>query len=171
MILKGFNDDYTLENQVECGYQGCVYRARSTVDYLCKAVKIISKLSLREHKLMNKCLTNEISIMRHTTHKNLLKLHRIYEDEMNIYLVSNYYAAGDLEKATKGRKILDEHKIQEIMRNLLEAVADLHANDIIHRDIKPTNILMNKIDSYSDISLCDFGMSTYTWREEDTSEF
>ena len=80
MILKGFNEDYSLEKQIGFGYEGSVYLGRNNDNHLYQAVKVIKKEVLREHDLMNKCIINEIQIMRSAQHKHILKIDRIYEE-------------------------------------------------------------------------------------------
>lgn len=126
------------------------------------AVKIIdkSKLSPTEKEL----LRTEIAILKLVTHSNIIQLHDIYEDRINIYLVTELVNGGDLYKRINGRSRYTESEARMVMYPLLESVAYLHRLGIVHRDIKPENILCG--DKLSDLKIADFGLSKLVHPEE-----
>jgi serine/threonine protein kinase len=52
-----------------------------------------------------------------------------------------------------------EDKSIKIFRNILQVIEDLHSNKIIHHDIKPSNIMLQKLDNDHEIMLIDFGLA------------
>ena len=73
---------------------------------------------------------------------NIINLYEVYEGDNNIYLIIDLAEGGSLYNEMKTRKYLFSRKeIQQIMRNLLEALAYMHSRGIMHRDLKPENIL------------------------------
>ena len=95
----------------------------------------------------------EISILNYVSHANLLDLDKIvYTSDNKCYSIIFEYMEKDL-KSVIGE--LSIYQIKRYSNQLLQAVEYLHINGIIHRDIKPQNILIKG----NDIKLADYGIS------------
>ena len=91
---------------------------------------------------------------------NITHLNEIFEDEKKIYLIMDYCEGGDLMEflIRKGPLSLKDSRI--IMRQLLLVLDFIHNIGILHRDLKPQNILLSNSDPNSlEIKLSDFGFS------------
>lgn len=64
-------------------------------------------------------------------------MYGFFEDVKNIYLIMEVATGGQLFKQLKKNQSMSEHRVAGIMRQVCNAVNELHANRIIHRDIKP----------------------------------
>lgn len=95
-------------------------------------------------------------------HPNIVKLYEIYQDQKNIYLITEYLEGGEVFDLILKTKHFNENIAAKIMKQLLSAVAYCHNKQIVHRDLKPENLLLVKPDSF-DIKVIDFGLSrTFT---------
>ncbi|EGR28201.1 hypothetical protein IMG5_181300 [Ichthyophthirius multifiliis] len=122
---------------------------------------------------------NEVNIMKQINHQHLLKLYEVWENSHSFFYVMELANAGSLQnrisqaKKQKNDKIynnqtsiLNEQEIQTSMKQLLQALVYLQEKNIIHRDIKPDNILFKKIvnkqKNTEQLSalFVDFGLST-----------
>lgn len=90
---------------------------------------------------------------------HLLRIHKFYEGENNIYCVGDHYSGGTLYEYIKEHgKPREQHSIA-IIRQLLQALYYLETHSLIHRDIKPENIIFED-GSQQTVSLVDFGFMT-----------
>ncbi len=102
-----------------------------------------------------------IAMMRHP---NIVGVHRIFEDNQTAYMVLDLIQGRDLLDIIKDkRETLSPAQIKEILIKLLDAVDLVHRNDLLHRDISPDNILLDK---WGTPVLIDFGAA----REEASRE-
>ena len=86
---------------------------------------------------------NEISILRHVNYNGCIKLHEIHETANSVYFILEEIKGGIfLSLENKQKKILTKSEIKYVLESLLNTLKYLHKNNIIHRDIKPDNILM-----------------------------
>ena len=84
---------------------------------------------------------NEISILRHLKHPNIINLYEVYEGEDYVHLVFELIKGGELQAKIKSRVKFTEPQAALLMHKLLETVFFCHANGYIHRDIKPANLI------------------------------
>jgi serine/threonine protein kinase len=77
-----------------------------------------------------------------------------------------YCAGGSLGDAIKRFGVLPEHMLRQWLGQILTAIDELQRRNIIHRDIKPDNILLTHTDlAQADVKLADFGLSKQlSWR-------
>ena len=89
-------------------------------------------------------------------HPNIIGIQNLMEadNDMDIYIVCDYMET-DLHAAIKGNILQDVHK-QYILYQILKALKYMHSGELIHRDMKPSNILLN---SDCSAKLCDFGLA------------
>ena len=97
--------------------------------------------------------------MRKLNHPNIIHLFEVHETENTIYMIMDYLEGGQLLEMLRVNRKVPEAEIVKIFIHILNGVAYLHENNIMHRDIKPDNILLN---SDGEIKLCDFGLSGFT---------
>ncbi|CAD8154031.1 unnamed protein product [Paramecium octaurelia] len=114
-------------------------------------------------KFMQGAQIQETSIMESLKHKNIIKLYQYFKHGNCQYLVMEYAAGGSLNEFMK--QSLDESTISQIMHSIFTGIQYLHSKQIIHRDIKPDNILIKNTEDLSSIKIADFGLS-YQYKPE-----
>jgi len=117
----------------------------------------IKKIDLDMTSSMINRLKMEIEIMKTLDHQYIVKLYDVFYDEYYAYLIMEYSHCGDLSKYLKGRPLKEKYA-KKFAIQLSCAMKYLIERNIIHRDIKPQNILVfNK----TTIKLTDFGFARY----------
>lgn len=96
----------------------------------------------------------EINILQSVSHPNIIKLYDYKFDSNKLFLITEYCNGGNLSDWIKKEKSSTE--ILNIIKQILEALNYLQENKIMHRDIKPQNIL---IQEPLIVKICDFGFS------------
>jgi serine/threonine protein kinase len=129
----------------------------SSVNY---AVKAFSKASLEKNSTGKSALVNEINIMRAIESDYSVTLEAVYETKNSVYLVLELLEGGEIFKIDNGKLVKSHAKY--ILYNLLKALRDLRKKNIMHRDLKPDNIIFKYSDCElleNQIKLVDFGLS------------
>ena len=104
-------------------------------------------------------IQNEICIMQYVDHPNIVKYYETYDDENFLYLCLELLAGGQLkQKIEEKKQPYKEKNAAIIMEKLLMAVNHCHTLGVIHKDIKPENIMF---DIYGNVKLIDFGLSCF----------
>nr|WP_314841499.1 serine/threonine-protein kinase [uncultured Microbacterium sp.] len=145
---------YTLEAQLGQGGAAAVWRARSGSDGQACALKWIRKDTRRASR--NERFRKEIAYGLQESHPNIIKIYAHAEDDAAFYYVMDLYSATiqDIIGSEFDYAILLEYAIQ-----LCEALAHVHGDDIVHRDVKPQNILIDTADRR--LVLADFGIARF----------
>ena len=96
----------------------------------------------------------EISIHQQIRHENIVHLYSHYEDKKNVYLIMDYVDSGTLFNFISKGNGCDEKIAFNYFIQVASAVYYLHEHNLIRRDLKPENLLLDK---QGNIKLCDFG--------------
>ena len=174
MNVKNFNNNIELLYTIGKGSYGNVYLGKNKADDKCYAIKVISKSQLQS-KIVYQYFNNEIYILKHINHPNIVKYISLVEKKKDYWLIIEYCNGGSLVKAlkyhlTKFNKPVPENIVRYFIKNILTAVIYLNNKNIIHRDIKSDNILLhyeNEQDleennfTKAKIKLIDFGFARY----------
>ncbi|ESO12197.1 hypothetical protein HELRODRAFT_62924, partial [Helobdella robusta] len=121
------------------------------------AVKIIDKQRTRPSDLEK--IYREIKIHKFLKHPNIVQIYEVIETANHIFIVLELAKRGcEIFDYIVSKKRLTETDARDKFRQLLSAVAYLHTNKIVHRDLKVENLLL---DGDNNIKLCDFGFCNY----------
>ncbi|XP_053213603.1 TRAF2 and NCK-interacting protein kinase-like isoform X3 [Panonychus citri] len=158
--LKDPTGIFELVEVVGNGTYGQVYKGRHTKTGQLAAIKIMDVTEDEEEEIKL-----EINVLKkYSHHKNIATYFGAFIDKSppgkddKLWLVMEYCGAGsvtDLVKTTKGQSLKEEW-ISYICREILRGLSHLHANKIIHRDIKGQNVLLT---DNAEVKLVDFGVS------------
>lgn len=118
------------------------------------AIKIIDKTQLNTNSLEK--LFREVSIMKVLNHPNIVKLYEVIETEKTLYLAMEYVSNGEVFEYLVKNGRMKEDVARQKFRQIVSAVQYLHSKNIIHRDLKAENLLL---DSNLDVKIVDFGFS------------
>ncbi|KFQ26305.1 Serine/threonine-protein kinase 36, partial [Mesitornis unicolor] len=146
-------EKYHVLEMIGEGSFGRVYKGRRKHSAQVVALKFIPKVGRSEKELKN--LQQEIEIMRGLHHPNIIQMLDSFETNKEVVLVTDY-AEGELFQILEDDGSLPEDQVQTIAAQLVSALYYLHSHRILHRDMKPQNILLGK-DGV--VKLCDFGFA------------
>ncbi|CAG0888469.1 unnamed protein product [Darwinula stevensoni] len=123
------------------------------------AAKIIdlTGADARESETLREATLREIEILRIVAgHPYIIELHDVFESDTFIFLVFELCKNGELFDYLTSVVTLSEKKTKYIMRQLLDALEYVHSKHIVHRDVKPENVLL---DDNFNVKLTDFGFA------------
>ena len=167
-------DDLTLLKCLGSGSFGEVYLTSKKGTQQKFATKMISK-SLFKYPNFKKNLDNEIQILTKLSNEYIIKLYEVKETTFYTFLIMELCDGGELstcleEYQKRYNKPFSEEIVQYLMRQIISGIKYLHDKNILHRDIKLDNILVN-FDSEEDkrnknmlkakIKIIDFGFARY----------
>ena len=144
-------DGFNVLKRLGKGSFGVVYKVRRLADNKKYAIKKIS-LQRMHGKQIDDCL-NEVRLLASLNHPNIVKFYEAFPEgkyryNMNLCIVMEYARGGDLAKEIRRYKInrmsISERKIWNYILQISDAINFLHANGIMHRDIKAANCFLSK---------------------------
>ncbi|KAK5905303.1 hypothetical protein CesoFtcFv8_006781 [Champsocephalus esox] len=118
------------------------------------AIKIIDKTQLNPTSLQK--LFREVRIMKTLNHPNIVKLFEVIETEKTLYLIMEYASGGEVFDYLVAHGRMKEKEARAKFRQIVSAVHYCHRKNIVHRDLKAENLLL---DADSNIKIADFGFS------------
>jgi tRNA A-37 threonylcarbamoyl transferase component Bud32 len=121
------------------------------------AIKTYEKFKLNDvHKKKN--VKREISILQNIDHPNIIKLYKTIDTVTQLHLVTEFVGTQSLHSYLKPKpsRRLPEAEAKKIFKQIMEGLGYLHSMDIVHRDIKLENLLL---DSKNNVKIIDFGFS------------
>jgi calcium-dependent protein kinase len=151
---------YITQKLLGVGTYGQVFLVQNkyTKEYF--AMKEIPKTS--EDLLSDNEIMDEITILKNLDHPDIVRITEFYNTDTSYFIISEYCKYGELFEQIKYE--FSETQIAVMFRQILSGIAYLHSNNIIHRDLKLENILINDIEkSYSTnedlflLKIIDFG--------------
>mmetsp|Transcript_26958 Transcript_26958/g.12617 ORF Transcript_26958/g.12617 Transcript_26958/m.12617 type:complete len:189 (+) Transcript_26958:188-754(+) len=98
----------------------------------------------------------EKNVLSFVKHPFIVSLHWAFQTKDKLYLILDYLPAGDLGEALQRERKFSEWKARIYLAEIITAIEELHRRDIIYRDLKPDNIVL---DSEGHAMLTDFGLS------------
>ncbi|CAF4876408.1 unnamed protein product [Rotaria sp. Silwood1] len=146
-------EKYMIISPIGEGSFAKVYRGREKYTGRDVALKFISKLGKTEKDLY--FLRREIDILRKMKHENIVDMINSFETNNEIVVVTERGLA-DLYQLLEDDVSLPEETVQKIACQLVSALYYLHSHRVLHRDMKPQNIL---IFPGGKVKLCDFGFA------------
>src|ERR1022692_4331175 len=142
------------------GGMGIVYKARDRETGETVALKVL-KPDLLENPTVLERFKNEMRLARKITHKNVCRIHDFHRDDEVAY-ISMQYVEGENLRALLDQKTLDQRKsftVEQglaIAQQLCAGLAEAHAQGVVHRDLKPQNVMM---DASGKVTIMDFGIA------------
>ena len=149
---------YKIGNLIGQGSYGKVYEALDEERGQLIAVKIIDKKRLNSFSSNSNSsissIESEIEILSKLNHKNIIKYYGSLQSKNHLKIFLEYCEGGSIAKMLLNYKSFTENIIRKYTKEMLEGLEYLHAHNIIHRDIKGANIL---VDRNGTCKLSDFG--------------
>ena len=157
MIIRGqkINDRYQIIRTIGEGGMANVYLAHDLILDRDVAVKILRGDLADDEKFVRRFQREAIAASS-LSHPNIVEMYDVGEDNGKYYIVMEYVEGKTLKNLIKKRGALTLPEVIDIMTQLTAAISCAHDSNIIHRDIKPQNVLI-KEDGI--VKITDFGIA------------
>ncbi|ROO89904.1 serine/threonine protein kinase [Actinocorallia herbida] len=152
---------YRLLSEIGRGGMGAVWRATDTMldrDIAVKEVTFGPGLSQREKDVLKQRTLREAKASARLNHPNVVTVHDVVEEEGRPWIVMELVPAPSLQDILDAERTIEPHRAAEIGLQVLDALRAAHARGILHRDVKPSNILITD-GSPARVVLTDFGIA------------
>ncbi|CAL8463108.1 g2642 [Coccomyxa elongata] len=148
-------EDFEVIKPISRGAFGRVYLARKRTTGDLFAIKVMRKRDLiRKNLVENACFEKEI--MSSANNPFIVRSYYSFTSKDNLYIVMEYISGGDTASLLRGMGALDESVARQYIAETVLALEWCHQQGIIHRDVKPDNLL---ISASGHIKATDFGLS------------
>ncbi|KAK6746872.1 hypothetical protein RB195_000239 [Necator americanus] len=130
------------------------------------AVKIIDTRVPSEY--VRRFLPREMALVRNLHHECVLRVYQVVDISHYVIFITEYCDGGDLLQKIKKTKRVPENEAKILFRQLVEALIYLQRSNIVHRDLKCENVLL---DRHENVKLGDFGFARYLKQNEKANTF
>jgi YVTN family beta-propeller protein len=146
---------YRLEELVGRGGMGVVYRAQDLRLKRSVALKLVAPELSQDDRFRERFLA-ETELAASLEHPNVVPIHGAGEVDGQLYLVMRYVEGYDLKALLALEKTIEPERAVAICAQVAAALDAAHARGLVHRDVKPSNVLL---DGSEHVYLADFGLS------------
>ncbi|WP_345238818.1 Stk1 family PASTA domain-containing Ser/Thr kinase [Pontibacillus salipaludis] len=156
-MLKGhlLNDRYEIRETIGGGGMANVYLGRDTILNRDVAIKVLRLEYANDDEFIAR-FRREAHSATSLSHPNIVNIYDVGEEEHIYYMVMEYVDGMTLKQYIQSYGPLDVQESLDITKQITAAITHAHDNHIVHRDIKPQNIL---IDEYKQVKVTDFGIA------------
>jgi serine/threonine protein kinase len=155
-LKDALGDVYTIEGEIGRGGMGVVYRARDERLHRRVAVKVLPP-ELAFQKEIRERFTREAQTAARLSHPHIVPIHDVGEGAGVVYFIMGLVEGESLGGRLKRRGKLPADEVRRIMKETADALSAAHALSVIHRDIKPDNILLE--GTRGRVMVTDFGIA------------
>lgn len=152
--VKHFGKYEILEELGKGGF-GTVYRVREPVLNIERAIKVLHPNLLSDDSFLTR-FKHEAQVSAHLEHSNIVPVYELDQVDGLNYIVMKYMPGGSLIDLLRRQGHLDLEETLPYFENMCAGVQFAHKNGVIHRDLKPNNLL---IDEFDHMRVSDFGFA------------
>ncbi len=147
-------DKYQIVGIVGQGGMGKIYKA---VEPGADNYIIIKQLLIKDREILTKRFKREADLMIAFKHKNIVSVYDYIKEGKSYYIVMEYIDGLSVEDLIDNKKMIDIETALLILREACKGLKYAHDKKVIHRDIKPDNILISR---KGEVKIVDFGIAT-----------
>jgi YVTN family beta-propeller protein len=164
---------HRIESELDRGGMGVVYRARHLALDVERALKVIAP-SLSADRRFRARFRREARIAASLDHPNVITIQHAGEERGRLYLSMKLIEGADLTDVVESEGPLAPSRAASIVSQVAAGLDAVHASGLVHRDMKPSNVLLERTGEDERVYITDFGISRLTHGDDavtTTSEF
>jgi tRNA A-37 threonylcarbamoyl transferase component Bud32 len=146
---------FEIIEEIGKGGMGTVYKAYDSKIREIVALKLLKPEIASDIEIIER-FRNEIKLARQVSHRHVCRMYDLGEEWLSIYISMEYVPGEDLKSFIRRSGHLNEAKALGLTRQILEGLVEAHRLGVIHRDLKPQNIM---IDRDGNAKIMDFGIA------------
>jgi serine/threonine protein kinase len=145
------------ETELGSGAFGQVFPAVRKADGQELVVKVMLRKKLTPETIIG--VESEVSVLRELDHPNIVRLYDFIQDRLGFYLFLERINGGELFDRLVKKETYTEAEARRLCKGILLGLEHCHRRNIVHRDIKPQNLLLLSESDDSDVKIVDFGFA------------
>ena len=146
---------FEIIEEIGQGGMGTVYKAYDSKIREVVALKLLKPEIASDLEVIER-FRNEIKLARQVSHRHVCRMYDLGEEWLSIYISMEYVAGEDLKSFIRRSGHLNEAKAVGLARQIAEGLAEAHRLGVVHRDLKPQNVM---IDKDGNAKIMDFGIA------------
>ena len=146
---------FEIIEEIGKGGMGTVYKAYDSKIREIVALKLLKPEIASDIEIIER-FRNEIKLARQVSHRHVCRMYDLGEEWLSIYISMEYVPGEDLKSFIRRSGHLNEAKVLGLGRQILEGLVEAHRLGVVHRDLKPQNIM---IDREGNAKIMDFGIA------------
>lgn len=161
---------YQITERLGRGATGVVYKARDPTigrTVAIKAIRLNDFQEAEDRRRVRERLLREARSAGLLSHPNIITIYDVLEEEDSAYIVMEYVGGSSLERMLRSHTLPDRTVLLPYLRQVAEALDYAHRRGIIHRDVKPANIMVANAEEGADklAKVADFGIAKFISQE------
>jgi serine/threonine protein kinase len=160
--VRRVQDIYDMKSVLGTGGYAVVWSAthRATrEEFAIKVMKATASSRPSDDEVSVEEIKNEIEVMKKLEHPNVIHVKEYFVQSGKFYIVMSCLRGGELLDALLDLGNYNEEDAKTIARQLLDALAYMHVNNVTHRDLKLENLLLARPNDISSVVIADFGLA------------
>ena len=155
-VERALTASYELDCEIGRGGMGIVYRAKDRGLKRLVAIKLLPPELAFRSEIKSRFL-REAETAAQLSHPNIVPIYTVHEQNGLVFFVMAYISGDNLAKRLHERGVLTTDETRKVLREVADALAYAHERGVVHRDIKPDNILLDAVTGRPMVT--DFGIA------------